>query len=270
MRSTVFLDTTISADRHFQTTHRQTEIRQQLEDKHVVCSDYVIGELKSSFLRNSITLYNLLLDEESVEDALKRLSSVVHSVRQYDRTIKLFAYLAERVGFRRDDLVERLDMLIDEMDILFREDIHDFVNTCDCARSRATAKKEGRRWIFDLGCRQNPKPRCAIASFWNDNHQSLSSISALPALVGTKMARKMGQMARDEIKNYGTNCWYAGPLSHLRLLRIPVYTRPIKWISGLFVLISRNQFMKSRDHDVTVKFLALEFNPGGSQPSHDG
>lgn len=163
--STVFLDTTINADRHFQTTRRQAEIRQQLEDKRVVCSDYVIGELKSSFLRNSVILYNLLLDEESVEDALKRLSSVLHSLRQYDRTIKLFVYLAERVGFRRDDLVERLDMLIDEMDVLFREDIHDFVNTCDGARARATAKKEGRRWILDVGCRQNPKPRCAIASF---------------------------------------------------------------------------------------------------------
>ena len=208
--SRVFLDTIINADHHVQTTRRQMAIRQQLEDKRVVCSDYVLGVLNHSFLRNSMTLYNLLMDEESVTDTLIRLSSALRSERQYDRTVKIFAYLVEHVGYNHDELVEGLDMLIDEMEVLFREDIHDFVNTSDCAQARAKPKKEGRKWVLDVDCRQTLRPRRAVASFWNDNHQALSSISTLPALAGTNMAAKLGKMVQGEIKSYGANCWYAG------------------------------------------------------------
>lgn len=207
----VFLESTINADRHFSDIKRQVEIKRNLEGKRLYTSKYVIGELKNNFLKNAITFYNLLVEEEGVLNALRRLSSIIYSKRQYDRIIKLFAYLAEKVELDKAELLERLDILIeDSMEVLFTEDIEEVIDQCNCVRAAAKPIKEGKRWILDIGCRQNPKPPCSIESFIDENHLNFSKITKLDELKETLIAERLTKMLNNEIKKYGTNCWKIG------------------------------------------------------------
>lgn len=207
----IFLETTINADRHFQTQKRQTVINKNLEGKKVLTSKYVIGELKNNFLKNTIAFHNLLVEEDSVYDALKRLSTVLHSERQYDRVLKVYTYIAEKVGNDKEDVLDILDILIEDvMEELFVEDIDEIIDGCNCIRYFAKPYKEGKRWIIDIGCRQNPVPQCLIKKFFQDNEEQLKKIVHADDLKETKMLDKLRKMLNHQIKKYGTNCWKIG------------------------------------------------------------
>ncbi|NRS51756.1 hypothetical protein [Brevibacillus sp. HB2.2] len=209
--NTIFLESTINADRHFQSSRRQVEIREKLKGKRLITSAYVIGELKNNFLRNSIAFYNLVIEEETVFDALTRLSRILRSTRQFDRVIKVFVYLAKKVEFNKEELLERLDMLIeDSMDELFIEDIDEIVNDCGCIRANGQPVKDGNRWFLDLGCKQKPKPNCDIDKYMLSNEMQFQEISNLNELEGSKLKDNLSKMLEGKMVTFGRNCWYIG------------------------------------------------------------
>jgi len=199
------------ADRHFQTSKRQLEIKENLKDKKLVSSKYVVGELKNNFLKNAIAFYNLLLDEETTEDALKRLSNVLYSTRQFDRVIKLFAYLADKAFYDKGEIIERLDMLIEDgMESLFFDGLDEFINECNCIRAQAKPRREGRRWVLDMGCSQKKRPNCAIVSYIDIHTTKFEGLAQLPVIQDRDMTERLGKMCSREIIRYGTNCWKIG------------------------------------------------------------
>jgi hypothetical protein len=209
--NTIFLESTINADRHFQSSRRQAEIREKLKGKRLITSAYVVGELKNNFLKNSIGFYNLVIEEETVFDALTRLGRILRSTRQFDRVIKVFAYLAREVEFDKEELLERLDMLIeDSMEVLFTEDIDEIVNDCGCIRANGCPIKDGNRWMLDLGCKQKPKPKCKIDTYMMANEPQFQVISNLSELEGSKLRENLGKMLEDKMIKFGQNCWYIG------------------------------------------------------------
>lgn len=209
--TTLFLDTTILADRYLSSFDRQQEIKRHLDGKRLATSNYVIGELKNSFLKNSITFHTLLLEEASTEEALIRIGQRCFSTRQFDRILKVFAYLAKKVGYDREELLERLELLIeDEFEILFTEGIDELVDECQCIRAHATPTKEGRRWFLNLGCRQQPQPACGIEAFYIHYADELTSLTQLgPGNQIIHMENLKGMLSNQKSK-YGRNCWSVG------------------------------------------------------------
>jgi hypothetical protein len=208
---TLFLDTTILADRYLADTERQRQIRQQLHGKSLTTSNYVIGELKNSFLKNSITLHTLLLEEATVEDALARLGQRCFSTRQFDRVLKVFAYLAKKVGYDKEELLERLDILIeDEFEILFIDGIDEVIDECRCIRAHATPVKEGKRWFLDLGCRQQPQPSCGIEAFYAKCREELASLTQIAEAERIINVDNLTGMLSGQKSKYGRNCWSVG------------------------------------------------------------
>ncbi|MFC7443254.1 hypothetical protein [Laceyella putida] len=208
---TLFLDTTILADRYLANAKRQREIKRHLQGKSLTTSNYVIGELKNSFLKSCITLHTLLLDEETVEDALARLGQRCFSTRQFDRILKVFAYLSKQVGYDKEELLERLDILIeDEFEILFVEGIDELVDECRCIRAQAIPVKEGKRWFLDLGCRQQPEPSCGIEEFYAKHAKALSSLAQLEPGNRIIHTDNLKGMLSNQKSKYGRNCWSVG------------------------------------------------------------
>lgn len=96
MSDTIFLETTIQADRNFSYYSKRKEIGEKLKGKKLVSSSYVLGEIKSNFLQNAITFYNLLQECDTTNEALARLNfPVLQTVRQFGRVLEIFACLTE-------------------------------------------------------------------------------------------------------------------------------------------------------------------------------
>jgi hypothetical protein len=242
---TLFLESTINADRHFSKMEKQNKIRENLTGRKLVTSHYVIGELKNNFLKNSTVFYNILVEEDTVQEALKRFGENFFSVRQFDRVLKVFSYIADRVGFEKEDVLERLEIMIEESMVdMFKEDIDEFVDECKCVRAEAVPKKVGQRYILEIGCKQNPKPNCQIENIFEKYSTELTQISALDEFKDSTMGVLMGKMLNDEKKKYGTNCWKIADA--IIALEVPndqkIYTTNLRDYQPICSLIQKDVF----------------------------
>ncbi|MGM1022552.1 MAG: hypothetical protein ACQEXV_18980 [Bacillota bacterium] len=207
----IFLESTINIERHFAKLSRQQEIRENLRGNEIITSNYVIGELKGNFLLNSCALHRILLEEETVEDALRRFGSVFYSTRQMSRALTVYSYIAENVGYDKEAIIDRLEILIEDvLEDMLVEDIDHVIDECRCVKAYVKPERTKRGFTLNMGCRQKPKPSCSIENFYVNHKLELLKISNNKDKNIEKMTDLLQRTINNQASKVGKNCWKLG------------------------------------------------------------
>lgn len=218
MTDTIFLETTIQADRNFSYYSKRKEIAEKLKGKKLVSSSYVLGEIKSNFLQNAITFYNLLQECETTNEALARLSSpVLHSTRQYDRVLKIFSCLTEDGNMSKRNVEKRLNMLIEDgfVSRFFRDLDEKLINETECFRAKVNPEYEDGFWKpLKFNCTARAKNICNICAFFESNSEKIKAIEEVCEKENnknlTEMASILKEIREENKKPQGKRCWKLG------------------------------------------------------------
>jgi hypothetical protein len=192
-RGVSFLETTVQATRTVGSRKELAAYRQWAKGRALMSSAYVLGEFKSTFVRDAVRFHTLLLDSEDASDALQRLSQKTFRPRVMARSIKLFAVLAQDNDIDRQVLQARLEMLIEwQLESRFLEGLDGgLIDATGCRKAHATASRNAGAYSLEgLACNQASPPNCRIGAFWEER---------LPLL----------QRVRDEMQN-GEDPEFAG------------------------------------------------------------
>lgn len=170
---TLFLDTTIQADKCLSHKKKRETIVNSICNKTLMSSTWVLGEFKSTFLDDAVTLHNLLFTSPTISEALLR--SEKYRDRIHKRMIKLFGNLCKDDEFGKNGILDRLDILIEYMlEVMFFEGISQpLVNKTNCYKANAKATRVGDTWSFAIRCRKRDKKQCRIDEFMEYNKENL-------------------------------------------------------------------------------------------------
>ncbi len=217
MSDTIFLETTIQADRNFSYSSERNKIREKLKGKKLVSSSYVLGELKSNFLQNAITFYNLLQECDTTNEALVRLSKVLYSTRQYDRVLKIFSYLTEDGNMSKRDVERRLNMLIEDTFIkrFFTGLDENLIDETECFKAKVNPEYEDGFWKpLKFNCTARAKNICNICAFFESNSENIKFIEEACEKADnqnlTEMASILKEIREENKKPQGKRCWKLG------------------------------------------------------------
>ncbi|WP_059051349.1 hypothetical protein [Paenibacillus senegalimassiliensis] len=207
----IFLESTVNIERHFAKLSRQQEIKKNMQGKKIITSKYVIGELKGNFLLNTCTLHRVLFEEDTTEEALKRFGKVFYSQRQMSRALSVYSYIAENVGHNKDDLLDRLEILIEDvLEEMLVEDVDVIIDECNCIKADSKPEKTKNGYKLNLGCRQRPKPSCSIEEFYRKYNGELSRVSNNDDKNIHKLTSLLEGTVNNKASKFGRNCWNLG------------------------------------------------------------
>lgn len=207
----VFLETTIQADRNFSHRANRNKIKESLDGKELISSTYVIGELINNFLKNTIAFYTLLVESETTNEALSRFGEKFYSTRQYNRIIKIFSSITEDGNMQKEDVLDRLDILIEDTMInRFQNDLNILSNETKCTRAVTRPIKEDGLWHIKFECRKKPKPLCKIKEFIDKNKITFEAIETIDAKSLENCINLIKKINCGEELPYGKACWNIG------------------------------------------------------------
>jgi hypothetical protein len=173
----IFLETTIQADRILGTKKRKETVIKNLKDKSLLSSRTVLGEFINTFIHDAAVYYNLIVDSPNAEEALKRLPHIRQRVT--NRRIAIFASVAEESGWDRLDILDKLEQWI-EWGLIkrFNQGIA-LLSGTNCRKTEATPIKDGDQYIIPipgLSCTKTPTRACNIEAFIDINKKEFSKI----------------------------------------------------------------------------------------------
>jgi|SRR5690554_942915 len=203
----IFLDTTIQADKFLSDKEKKENIRRILNGKRAISSTYILGEFKSTFLKDATALYNLINDCEEVGDAVIRFERYYKS-RIVSRMAKLFGNLLKECANDKQEILDRLEIYIEDM--LVKRFFHSIdkvlIDNTKCIRSYAKPMKKDNVWTIDVSCRQNPQPKCNICSFLlKDKKVDLKKLTNLSD-EQVKVRSVIKEIIKGDSLPYGNNC----------------------------------------------------------------
>lgn len=246
MDAPIFLETTIQADRNFSHRTIRKEISEKLSGKELISSTYVLGELVSNFLRNSIAFYNLLVESETTNEALARFGERFFSARQFSRVMKVFASITEDGNMRKQEVLDRLDLLIeDTMLDRYLDDLKEIINQTKCARASARPYKEDGLWRINIKCRKKPKPGCLIEEFLKVNKKTFAELESIGDKHLENCIGTIKNINQGKDIPYGTSCWDIGDaiICHESPADSPIYTTNLKDFKPICKLLGKNLFI---------------------------
>jgi hypothetical protein len=241
--TTLFLDTTIQADKFLANKDKKAYIKEICKDKKLISSTYVLGEFKSTFVKDAILLYNLINDCETVGEAVKRFENHYKS-RVASRMAKLFGNLLEECENNKEEILDRLDIYIEDLLVKrFNDGIEKIlINTTKCSRAFSKPLKEGGVWEIDVSCRQTPPPKCNIEFFLlEDKIYELKKLIHLPDDF-IKLKEVLKEICDNNALPFGNNCRTLGDA--IIIIEVPddakVFSTNIKDFKPICELLNRN------------------------------
>lgn len=210
--SRIYLDTTIQADRYYEIRSVREKIKEKLNGHELLSSTYVLGELKSNFLKDLTQFYVFLSDPdvENYNEALVRFQRYAgYHNRAYGRVLKVLNRLNDDGNMNKNDLLARLDIIIETIfERRFYKGVSEVVNNTGCVRAQAKPVKEGYLWNIDHGCRKKQPPACNIVDYVNANLKEMSSFASTNIARQMKMVLDQGRAEPTVL--YGRKCWKTG------------------------------------------------------------
>ena len=180
MIHTVFLDTTVFADRILGRREKRREIDALLAGKNVVSSSYVREQFRATFLRAAVLVYNNLHETRDPLEVLRRTDHYRFFKRGDGvKARKILSALLEDSAMDVDDNLEHMERLI-EVDLMGKFDrmakITDETACCICAKD--PIRDEHGIYHFEKSCTlEAPRP-CRIESFWTSRRTGLDQLAA--------------------------------------------------------------------------------------------
>lgn len=209
-----FLDTSVIISKNFEKEDVKRRIEEKLGSLLKKTSTYVVMELKRRILRDLMYLHSILLDEESVGDAQRRLAKISRSKRQLKMCFLIFAQISDISAKDRDEVLLRLENMIRVGIRLYLGDIEVFESgtRCELAYRIPIKTDVGSYDFFPSWSCTRRIIQCYIDDFIKQNHQQLkpllNCLSRDPAWTNyTKLLKKI--LAKPSLAR-GNNCMTLG------------------------------------------------------------
>jgi predicted nucleic acid-binding protein len=177
---TVFLDTTVLADRIFGRRTQRHAIDEKLVGKQVLASKYVREQFRATFLRAMVQVYNQLRELRDPVELLRRTDNYqFFQTGEGVKARKILCAVLEHPELDVDDMLDHLERSIEhdlmaDFDALC--DIVDDTSCCLC--SSKPEKDEHGIFRFEKSCTlADPRP-CRIEDFWAKHENELKALAA--------------------------------------------------------------------------------------------
>ena len=213
--ATIFADTTVLADLMFAPPEEQDALRVGLAGHCVWTTRYVIQELRCTFLRDAVVLYDLVVDSDTTEIALRRLTRRYLSERRLRRVHAVLALVSERTGscLDRKTVLERLEALIEfglMAELLAPVEVDGITDETGCVRGEPEPEWRGNRFDFECRCSKREPTDCRIEEFHERHADELGRLAQGPDdldAVHKRLRETAAAVLEDGSQGRGTNCY---------------------------------------------------------------
>lgn len=213
--ATVFADTTVLADLMFAPPEEQDALRKGLAVHCVWTTRYVIQELRCTFLRDAVVLHDLVVDSDTTEIALRRLTRRYLSERRLRRVHAVLALVSERTGsyLGREAVLDRLEALIEfglMAELLAPVDVDGITDETGCVRGEPEPQWRGNRFDFECRCSKRQPTGCRIEEFHQKHTDELGKLAQGPDeldAVHKRLRETAAAVLEDARQGRGTNCY---------------------------------------------------------------
>jgi len=204
----------VIVSKNFENENVKRKIHKALENFLKVTSTYVVMEFKRRVLKDLMYLHSILLEEQSVGDAQRRLANISRSKRQLKMCFFIFAKIADMSNQDRDMVLLRLENMIRLFESLYLHDVKIYESGTKCELvNRKPIKTDVGSYDFSppWSCTRRIL-QCYIEDFLKQNHRQIKSLSAcLPKDSAWKNhTRLLKKILGDTSFARGNNCMTLG------------------------------------------------------------
>ena len=175
-----YFDTTVLCQRVFGTVDERQAARRCVEADTAITSRYVYQEYLCTFMYAAVFLHQLLVDSNSVEDALKRIDRFLpYQPRRVGRALQVYATLIGQYStWSHDELIRLLAVWIDHFIVdYFWEGLAQGIDETKCTRCAELPRRSGDIYEFRPCCRADNVQACGIEDFWTRHRAGLGKLA---------------------------------------------------------------------------------------------
>ena len=229
--SCLFLDTTIQIEKVLGRKERKKEIQNNLKGRYVrfahrrlrltvVTSRYVLMEYIRTVVKDFYYIYNVLKEENSVEEAIDRIADEVRGLLSLKRCLKIINRIYHSRGNNRQDrreLIKHFERYISvSLPRIFSKNVDEVLNLIDCDISRMEFSQWDASKTPVFHCNRS-KAKCRLVDFFKARKVEFnliwSSLRKFPKKDRQlqESERVLGEIIELEQKILGErNCWSLG------------------------------------------------------------
>ncbi len=168
----VVLDTTIQIDRIFGSNKRLKRIDEVLRGNELISTTYVLGEYFYNIVNDYVTLYNIFLQENDIEQTGCRITEKVFG-RSQGRMFKLFNNLAANCDYDLELIKDNLDNYLHIIIERFYDELVEVLNETECNKAKAfVTYEDGIPKLENIFCSKKEE-QCQICEFWKKRKEKL-------------------------------------------------------------------------------------------------
>ncbi len=210
--TSIYADTTVLATRVCG-SHEKQEAVEEAIGGHVVCtSQYVVEELKCTFLHDAVLLHKLLVTSPTTAEALRRMGESYG--RRPGRMQQLLGFCVDpdEELLPRTEAIDRLEELIEiQLMDLFLEPVaaRQIVDSTDCTRAGGRPMRAENIYHFKPSCTMKEEPKCRIVQFYEAHVADLQLLVNSPENVDNvhdRFREVLRNVLEDPNSGRGRNC----------------------------------------------------------------
>lgn len=209
-----FLDTSVIISKNFEKENIKRKIEEKLRDLPKRTSTYVVMELKRRVLKDLMYLHSILLEEESLADAQRRLAKISKSKRQLKMCLLILAQISDISAADRDEVLIRLENMIRVGTRLYLRDIEVFESgtRCDLAHRMPIKTDVGSYDFYPQWSCTRKIIQCDVDIFINRNDSHLRSLlnCLLKDSAWNVYTKLLKEVLADPSLARGNNCMTLG------------------------------------------------------------
>lgn len=206
-----FVETSVHINLWIGTRKTKAVAREHLDGRHVVVSRHVAAEYKRAIVGSLCTFANLVLDSDSVGEALKRLSK--YRDRTPLRVLQLIGEVIDRGMTGRGELLSWCELMIREVAMSrFFMVVDEVVDEIRCLKADAKPERIEGVWRLNALCKEKESPRCGVDEFVEKRSEELKVIEEFlelnPGMIKgqEKVAQELVRVVKRRRVPYGRRC----------------------------------------------------------------
>jgi hypothetical protein len=177
--SCLFLDTTIQIEKVLGRRERKREIQNNLKERYVITSRYVLMEYIRTVVKDFYYIYNVVKEEVSVEAAIDRIADEARGLLSLKRCLKIINRMYHSQGDDRPDrreLIKHFERYTRvSLPRIFLENVDEILNLIDCDIARIEFSQWDASKAPAFHCNR-AKAGCGLVDFFRANKDKFNLV----------------------------------------------------------------------------------------------
>jgi hypothetical protein len=206
-----FLDSSVLLSQEFGLPRQKAIIRKSLRGRVKFSTEYVKTEINRTFLKDSIFIHSLLVDEGNLTAVYQRLRQFPTTQRQKDRGYAILEHVSDKRQLRFADALSRLENLISGMEKQLLKDVQILKSGTGCELAEEELEFNDPYFSIKTSCSRKTA-HCALPTYLTQNSVGLNALKT--GISGNSQLEKLNVVLsivlQDPEKAKGKHCKILG------------------------------------------------------------